>query len=40
MQLAFIGSQAHTRSSTHDLDLTQLQAFEPEQRRIEGQVAA
>ena len=40
MQLEFIGSQAQTRLSTHDLDLIQLQAFEPKQRRIEGQIMA
>ena len=32
MQLVFIWSQAHIRLSTHDLNLTQLQAFKPEQR--------
>ena len=36
MQLAFIGSMAQTRLSTHDPDLAQLQAFEPDQRRIAG----
>ena len=40
MQLGFIGSQAYTRLSTHDPDLTQLQAFELEQRKIEGQMTA
>ena len=40
MQLAFIGSQVQTRLSTHDLDRTQSQAFEPEQRRIEGQMTS
>ena len=29
MQIAFIGSQAKTRLSTHDPNLTQLQEFEP-----------
>ena len=38
IQLAFIGSRAQTRLSTHDPDLTQLQAFEHKQRRIEGRV--
>ena len=33
MQLAFIGSQTQARLSMHDPDLTQLQAFEPKQRR-------
>ena len=40
MQLAFIRSKAQARLSTHDLDLTQLQAFEPKQRRIEGRMTA
>ena len=40
MQLAFIGSQAWTRLSTHDPDLTHLQAFKPGHKRIEGKMAA
>ena len=40
IRLAFIGSQAQTRLSTHDSELTKLQAFEFEQRRIEGRMTA
>ena len=36
----FIRSQAQTRLSTHDPDLTHLQAFELEKRRIEGHMTA
>ena len=36
----FIGSQAQTRLSTRDPNLTQLQAFEPKQRIIEGRMTA
>ena len=39
IQLVFIGSQT-TRFSRHDPDLTQLLAFMPEQRRIEGRMTA
>ena len=40
MQLAFVGSEAQTQISKHDLYLTELQAFKSEQRRIEGRMAA
>ena len=40
MQLAFIGSQTQTQLNTHDSDLTQLQAFEFEQRMIKWRMTA
>ena len=40
IQLVFIESHAQTQLSRHDLDVIQLQAFEPEQRNIERRMTA